>query len=183
MKIKYKNIIFLAFSSFALASCNLTMDNKNARIETSIKNVKISSSLRSYDKCIEDGKSFDNLASTKNEGADSLYNKSAKILNDCDFLIQDNPYMVNETERMKNAALSIQNYIKAGNLVQASLNFKKFQNTFNKDLIYRDGSSFTENVESILSHKDQNVSGTFALINNSKIIRSELKRINYWSKK
>ena len=91
--------------------------------------------------------------------------------------------MVNETERMKNAALSIQNYIKAGNLVQASLNFKKFQNTFDKDLIYKDGSSFTENVESILSHKDPNVSGTFALINNSKIIRSELKRINYWSKK
>jgi hypothetical protein len=78
MKIKYKNIIFLAFSSFALASCNLTMDNKNARIETSIKNVKISSSLRSYDQCIEDGKSFDSLASTKNEGADSLYNKSEK---------------------------------------------------------------------------------------------------------
>ena len=59
MKIKYKNILFLAFSSFALASCNLTMDNKNARIETSIKNVKISSSLRSYDQCIEDGKNFD----------------------------------------------------------------------------------------------------------------------------
>ena len=111
MKIKYKNIVLLAFSSFALASCNLTMDNKNARIETSIKNVKISSSLRSYDQCIEDGKNFDSLASTKKEGADSLYNKSAKILNDCDFLIQDNPYMVNETERMKMPLLSELNVI------------------------------------------------------------------------
>ena len=41
MKIKYKNIVFLAFSSIALASCNLTMDNKNARIGASIKDVKI----------------------------------------------------------------------------------------------------------------------------------------------
>jgi len=182
MKIKYKNIIFLAFSSFALASCNLTMDNKNARIETSIKNVKISSSLRSYDQCIEDGKNFDNLASTKNEGADSLYNKSAKILNDCDFLIQDNPYMVNETERMKNAALSIQNYIKAGNLIQASLNFQDFQDTFDKDLVYKDGSSFIENVKTILSHNSNNSLNKFALTNNSRIVRSELKRLNYWSK-
>ena len=182
MKIKYKKIIFLAFSSFALASCNLTMDNKNARIETSIKNVKISSSLRSYGKCIEDGKSFDSLASTKNEGADSLYNKSAKILNDCDFLIQDNPYMVNETERMKNAALSIQNYIKAGNLIQASLNFQDFQDTFDKDLVYKDGSSFIENVKTILSHNSNNSLNKFALTNNSRIVRSELKRLNYWSK-
>ena len=183
MKIKYKNIVLLAFSSFALASCNLTMDKKNARIETSIKNVKISSSLRSYDQCVEEGKSFDNLASTKNEEADSLYNKSAKILNDCDALIQNNLYMVNETERMKIAALSIQNYIKAGNLIEASLNFKKFQNTFNKDLAYKDGSSFIENIESLLAHNDPNITSEFALLNNSKIIKSELKRINYWSKK
>ena len=91
--------------------------------------------------------------------------------------------MVNENERMRNSALSIQNYIKAGNLVKASLNFKDFQNTFNKDLIYNDGSSFIENIQSLLNHNDSNISDKFALINNSRVIRSELKRINYWSKK
>ena len=90
--------------------------------------------------------------------------------------------MVNEAERMKIAALSIQNYIKAGNLVQASMNFQKFKNTFNTDLIYQNGSSFIENVETILAHNDSNISGKFALINNSKVIRSELNRLNYWSK-
>ncbi|MDA1134716.1 MAG: hypothetical protein O2916_00600 [Proteobacteria bacterium] len=136
MNIKYKNLMLITLSSLALVSCNILSDNKSARIETTIKNVKISSSLRSYNNCIEDGKSFDTLAATKGEEADSLYNKSAKILADCDYLIIDNPYMVNENERMKNSALSIQNYIKAGNLIKASINFKDFQNTFNKDLIY-----------------------------------------------
>lgn len=182
MNIKFKNLIIISLTSCSLISCNIINDNKNARIETSIQNVKISNVLRSYNKCIDDGKSFDNLASGKKDEADSLYNKSAKILDDCDALIQNNLYMVNEAERMKIAALSIQNYIKAGNLVQASMNFQKFKNTFNTDLIYQNGSSFTENVETILAHNDSNISGKFALINNSKVIRSELNRLNYWSK-
>jgi hypothetical protein len=182
MNIKLKKIIIITLTSCSLISCNIISNNKNARIETSIQNVKISNTLRSYNKCIDDGKSFDLLAASKKEEADSLYNKSAKILNDCDDLIQNNLYVVNETERMKIAALSIQNYIKAGNIIQASMNFQKFQNNFNTDLIYKNGSSFIENVESILVHNDANISGKFALINNSKVIRSELNRINYWSK-
>lgn len=110
------------------------------------------------------------------------YNKSAKILSDCDLLIKGNSYIINEVERMQNIALSIQNYIKAGNLIQASLNLKDYKNTFEKDLIYMDGSSFIENIETILNHSAPKVSGKFALTNNNRVIRSELKRINYWSK-
>ena len=58
MIIKHTKSILIAFLGFALVSCNVTSDNKNARIETSIKNVQITSSLRSYNECIEDGKSF-----------------------------------------------------------------------------------------------------------------------------
>ena len=183
MIMKHTKLIFIAFLGFVLVSCNITSDNKNARIETSIKNVKITNTLRSYNECIDDGKSFDSLATTKNEEAPSLYNKSAKILHDCDVIIRNNLYMVEENERMKNSALSIQNYIKAGNLIQASLNFKDFQNNFDKDLTYRDGSSFVENIQTILTHNSPNKPVTFALINNSRSIRKELKRINYWSKK
>ena len=182
MNIKFKNLIIITLTSCSLISCNIISNNKNARIETSIQNVKISNSLRSYNKCIDDGKSFDILAANKKEEADVLLNKSAKILSDCDVLLQNNHYMVNEIERMKIAALSIQNYLKAGNIIQASINFQKFQNNFNTDLIYKNGSSFIENVESILNHNVSNISGKFALINNSKAIRSELNRINYWSK-
>ena len=54
MKNKYKSLMIIAFSSFALVSCNLISDNKNARIETAINNVKISNLHRSYNKCIDD---------------------------------------------------------------------------------------------------------------------------------
>ena len=182
MKIKKYKLMILAICCVTLASCNVIDNNQSARIKTKINDLKISNNLRSYSQCIEDGKSFDNLASNKNSEAESLYNKSAKILYDCDLLIRENSYMIDETERMKNAALSIQNYIKAGNLIQASLNFQDFQDTFDKDLVYKDGSSFIENVKTILSHNSNNSLNKFALTNNSRIVRSELKRLNYWSK-
>jgi hypothetical protein len=68
-------------------------------------------------------------------------------------------------------------------LIQASFNLKDFKNTFDKDLTYKDGSSFIENIEAFLAHNDPQKSGGFALANNSRSIRKELKRINYWSKK
>ena len=58
----------------------------------------------------------------------------------------------------------------------------KPKNTFEEDLIYTDGSSFIENIETILNHSAPTISGKFALTNNNRVIRSELKRINYWSK-
>jgi hypothetical protein len=178
----YRNLILVALSSFSLVSCNISTYSQSAKIQNAIENSKIKSLSRSYNKCIDDGKKFDALASSRKDAANSLYNKSAKILTDCENLIKENAYIINESERMKNYALTIQNYIKAGNLIQASINFKDFQNTFNNDLVYEDGSSFTENIESLLGYKDANISGKFALINNSKIIRTELKRINHWSK-
>tara|TARA_B100000780_G_C21085819_1_gene437418 strand:+ start:736 stop:1287 length:552 start_codon:yes stop_codon:yes gene_type:complete len=181
---KKKHIIFLLtiFSGLTISGCNITNGYKNAKIENVVKNTKISSTLRSYEQCIADGKSFDILAANNKDQAESLYNKSAKILTDCDHLISNNSYLINEEERMQNFALSIQNYLKAGNLINGSLNFKSFKSTFHKDLIYQNGSSFTENIESLLSHNDNKTSLEFTLLNNSKIIKSELKRIKYWSK-
>ena len=181
---KNKHIFFLLaiISGLTISGCNINNGYKNAKIENAVKNVKVSSTLRSYEQCIVDGKNFDSLAITNKDQAESLYNKSAKILTDCDHLISNNSYLINEEERMKNFALSIQNYLKAGNLINASVNFKSFKNNFHKDLIYPNGSSFTENIESLLSHDDQKPSLQFTLLNNSKIIKSELKRIKYWSK-
>jgi hypothetical protein len=178
----YKKIIFIGFTGLLLMSCNMIDNQQSESIKTKLEDVKITNNIRTYRNCVEDGKNFDKIAVNKNEEAESLYNKSAKILSDCDFLIRSNYYMIDEVERMQNVALSIQNYIKAGNLIQASLNLKDYKDTFEKDLIYRDGSSFIENVESILNHNTPSISGKFALTNNNRVVRSELKRINYWSK-
>ena len=182
MKKIHINFLLIVFSSLAISGCNITNGYKNAKIDSVVKNVKVNSTLRSYEECIIDGKNFDTLASANKDQAKSLYNKSAKILTDCDVLIFENPYLVNKNERMHNYALSIQNYIKSGNLIKASMNLKSFKNDFNMDLIYRDGSSFTENIDSLLNYKNIKNSAEYTLLNNSNIIKSELKRINHWSK-
>ena len=181
---KILNFITLTFSfaSLILASCNITNDYKNAKIETVIENVKQSNSLRTYDECLNDGYEFDNLASSKKDQAISLYNKSAKILTDCDELIEGNSYLVNNEDRMKNFALSIQNFIKAGDIENGKKNLIKFKKIFDKDLTYKDGSSFIENIETLLNYSNPENNLNSALINNSKIIKSELRRIQYWSK-
>ena len=149
MKNIYKKLILVGITSLSLISCNIIDNEQSTSIGTKLQDIKLSNNIRNYTNCIEDGKKFDRIATTKNEEAESLYNKSAKILSDCDLLIKSNQYMINEVERMQNVALSIQNYIKAGNLIQASLNLKDYKNTFQKDLIYMDGSSFIENIETI----------------------------------
>ena len=51
--------------------------------------------------------------------------KSAKET--IDHLINNNgPSLLNNDEPMQNVALSIQNYLKAGNLINASINLKEF---------------------------------------------------------
>ena len=108
---------------------------------------------------------------------DELFDET--INNLYNFLIQKKAF---DSFKKDENFVSIQNYIKAGNLIQASLNLKEYKNTFEKDLIYPDGSSFIENIETILNHSAPTISGKFALTNNNRVIRSELKRINYWSK-
>ena len=81
-----------------------------------------------------------------------------------------------------NGRLSIQNYLKAGNLRLASNNLDKFKNKFNKDLIYSDGSSFIENMDTILDFSNEKNGLDIAIKNSNKKIKSELKRAWYWSK-
>ena len=83
---------------------------------------------------------------------------------------------------MQNYALSIQNYLKAGNLKLASNNLGKFKNKFSKDLIYSDGSSFIENMDTVLDFSNEKNGLDIAIKNSNKKIKSELKRAWYWSK-
>ena len=101
MKNIYKKFILVGITSLSLIGCNIIDNQQSASIETKLQDIKLSNNIRNYSACIEDGRNFDRLAATKNEEAESLYNRSAKILSDCDLLIKGNPYMINEVERMQ----------------------------------------------------------------------------------
>ena len=101
----------------------------------------------------------------------------------CDQIIGNYNTIITQDQRMKNYALSIQNYLKSGRLKVASLKLEDFKNKFDRDLIYSDGSSFIKNTEAILDIANEKKGLDLEMNNSNRKIKSELKRIWYWSKK
>ena len=170
-----------------LASCNMAetiqlSKSKNTVIENRIENINQANLTRNYNQCVEDGRKLDNLASQNKANNKSLYHKSAQILIKCKNIIDSKDHFVSTENEMKNFALGIQNYIKAGNLNDARKNLKLFKNTFDKDLMYPDGSSFVSNMELLVNYKETKGDLSLAMINANTKLKNELKRSWYWSK-
>ena len=179
-------IIIFALS-VSLTSCNMaeTMQlskSKNTAIENRIESINQAKLTRDYQKCIDDGRKLDILAFQDSTNSKSLYHKSAKILTKCHSIIINNKHFVTQENEMKNFALGIQNFVKSGNLIKAKENLKIFKNTFDKDLMYPDGSSFISNMELLVNYKDQKGELYLAMTNANKKLKNELKRSWYWSK-
>lgn len=182
---RFLTIVFLGIS---LTSCNMaeTMQlskSKNTAIENRIVSINQANLTRDYQKCVEDGRKFDVLASQHSTNSKSLYHKSAQILTKCKNIITNNNHFVTKENEMKNFALGIQNFVKSGNLIEARVNLNLFKNTFDKDLMYSDGSSFISNMELLVNYKEPKGELNLAMINANKKLKNELKRSWYWSKK
>lgn len=187
MKMKFNKIIII-IGSLALTSCQTfndlgLMKSTNKAIINAQSHQNFLNSSREYKNCIDEGYFFDKKASESKDNSLSLYLKSADILSKCDLILGDYNTIVSEEQRMKNSALSIQNYLKSGKLKVASRSLEEFKNKFNKDLIYADGSSFTKNTESILDFSNEKSGLDLEMINNNQKIKAELKRAWYWIKK
>jgi len=183
-----RHFITIIIATFSLASCNMADTLKlsgrdNSAIGNKIASLKQAAITRDYQKCVEDGKKLDNLASQDIINSQSLLYKSANILTRCEEIIRNNNHLVNEANHMKNFALSIQNFLKSGNVRQARTSLKTFKNKFQKDLMYPDGSSFIPNVEILVNYQEPKKELNLAMVNANKKIKKELKRAWHWSKK
>ena len=182
---KHFNKFIFLLGALSLTSCKTItsmVNSDNSSIAHTQQAAKLQNQSREYHGCVSDGLMFDSKASTSKDNSQSLYGKSASILSNCDEILGNYNVTVNEELRMQNYALSIQNYLKAGNLKLASNNLDKFKNKFSKDLIYSDGSSFIENMDTVLDFSNEKNGLDIALKNSNKKIKSELKRAWYWSK-
>ena len=180
----FNKFIFLV-GALSLTSCKTitSMGSSNGSTIAHTQQVaKLQNQSREYHSCVSDGLMFDTKALTNKGNSQSLYKKSASILSKCDEILGDYNVTVNEELRMQNYALSIQNYLKSGNLRLASIKLDKFKDKFNKDLIYSDGSSFTENVDTVLDFSNEKNGLDIGIKNSNKKIKSELKRAWYWLK-
>ena len=183
-----RHFLTIIIATFGLTSCNMANTLKlsgrdNSAIENKIASLNQAAITRDYQKCVEDGKKLDHLASQDMINSQSLLYKSANILTKCEEIISNNNHLVNEENHMKNFALSIQNFLKSGNVRQARTSLKTFKNKFKKDLMYPDGSSFISNIEILVNYQETKNELNLAMVDANKKIKNELKRAWHWSKK
>ncbi|MDP6874303.1 MAG: hypothetical protein QF521_12300, partial [Alphaproteobacteria bacterium] len=139
------------------------------------------SAMRAYRQCRDDALALDGKA--RSEGSSARYLASARLLDKCEAEVGPEAAGVAVDERMRAYAVGIQNHFKGGDVAQARSNLNTFQETFDgADLYFADGSSFVESMEILLGLRDRKAIGQFSVANVSADLKSELRRVRYWTR-
>ena len=132
-----------------------------------------------YNECRKTAFSLDENASKDV----SKYLASAEHFEKCDRLIQDNNQLVDKNVRLKSIAMSVQNYIKGGDMNRARLMLSHFDYISDgNDLYYPDSSSFKDNMSVILNASETRSSLKLSQRNAKSKIKDEIRRTWYWQK-
>jgi hypothetical protein len=135
--------------------------------------------MRDYRNCRDDAIELDTKA--RKSGDTGRYIASARILEKCESSLDQQASEVGRDERIRSYALSIQNYLKGGDVEHARTNLESFKKVFpDVDLYYPNGSSFIETMEALLGQKDLQSFGQFAQMNVNSDLKDELRRIRHW---
>ncbi len=139
------------------------------------------SAMRSYRACRDDAVALDGQA--RAEGSSARYLAAARLLEKCEAEIGPEAASVGIDERMRAYALGIQDHFKGGDVARARTNLETFKKNFvGADLYFADGASFIESMEILLGHRDRGVVGEFSVANVSSQMKSELRRVRYWTR-
>ncbi|MDA1101910.1 MAG: hypothetical protein O2967_23385 [Proteobacteria bacterium] len=137
--------------------------------------------MRSYRQCRDDALALDGQA--RSEASSARYLASARLLDKCETEVGPEATGLAQDERMRAYALGIQNHFKGGDVIQARANLETFKSTFQgADLYFADGSSFIESMEILLGIRDRTAVGEFSVANVSAELKSELRRVRYWTR-
>jgi hypothetical protein len=137
--------------------------------------------MRDYRQCRDDALVLDRQA--RQAGSAARYLASARQLETCEANLGPEAASLAPDERMRAYALSVQNYLKGGDVAHARANLETFQTAFpDHDLYYPDGSSFTETMEILLGLRDRSAVGEFSVANVGETLKAELRRARYWQR-
>ena len=138
------------------------------------------SAMREWRKCRDEGIELDRQA--KASQSVQRYLASAKLLEKCESSVGPDASGVDGEARMRAYALTVQNYLKGGDIAKARENLDRFHQSFpNADLYYSDGSSFSETMEILLGTSKENGSTQFSLANVNSGLKAELRRVRHWA--
>lgn len=140
------------------------------------------SALREFRACRDEAMELDTQA--RSSGSPGRYLASANLFEKCESELGPETSGLATDERMRAYGLSIQNYIKAGEVAKARENLERYRAAFPKnDLYYTDGSSFIATMEVLLGQVEPWELGEYAALNVSQALKSEMRRVRYWKHK
>lgn len=167
---------------FTLSACNLyTAQTTEEAIGYREARFAQISAMRDYRRCRDDATNLD--AQARKQGSAARYLASARLLEKCEQQLGPNVDNIAKDERLRSYALSIQNYLKGGDIAKARKNLQAFKKAFpDDDLSLADGSSFIDTMEVLLSMHDRPAIGQFSTFNVNQEVKAELRRVHYWKK-
>lgn len=135
--------------------------------------------MRDYRACRDEAMEFDRQA--RDGAASARYLASARLIERCEAELGPEAAHLAPEERMRAYALTVQNYMKGGDIAKARANLLTFKTTFpGSDLYYGDGSSFVDTMELLLGLRDRDTVGQFPTVNANATLKAELRRARYW---
>jgi hypothetical protein len=176
---KRLSVPLIALGVLAITACQQTVLTSSTPTTSVIDRANEMQNLLNFDSCLSNGLEQDAQAAASDERGQYL--ASAKTLSSCDSKLRDSASLVATEKRMQAKALTVQNFIKGGDIQAARLALTDFETTFNSaDLMYADGSSFTDTMRALLYRFDDRVSYKLASLNARRKVKDEVRRAWYW---
>lgn len=176
---KRLSVPLIALSVLGITACQQTVLTSSTPTTSVIDRANEMQNLLNFDSCLSNGLEQDAQAAASDETGQYL--ASAKTLSSCDSKLRDSASLVATEKRMQAKALTVQNFIKGGDIQAARLALTDFETSFNSaDLIYADGSSFTDTMRALLYRFDDRVSYKLASLNARRKVKDEVRRAWYW---
>ena len=137
--------------------------------------------MRAYRGCVDDALKV--AEDARRQGHAAGYSRSARILEKCEADLGPEATTLAQEERMRAYAVSVLNYVKAGDLASARSNLENFKKAFaGHDLYLPDGSSFVDTMTLITARKDNVRPHRIAMMNVSQDLRTEMQRVSFWTR-
>mgnify|MGYP001213628003 CR=1 FL=1 len=176
---KRLSVPLIALGVLGITACQQTVLTSSTPTTSVIDRANEMQNLLNFDSCLSNGLEQDAQAAASDERGQYL--ASAKTLSSCDSKLRDSASLVATEKRMKAKAITVQNFIKGGDIQAARLALTDFETSFNSaDLIYADGSSFKDTMRALLYRFDDRVSYKLASLNARRKVKDEVRRAWYW---
>ena len=173
------SIPLIALAALSVAACQQTVLTSSAPTISVIDRANEMQNVLNFDSCLSNGLEQDAQAAASDER--SQYLASAKTLSSCESKLRDTASLVAIEQRMQAKALAVQNFIKGGDIQAARLALTDFEASFDgADLIYADGSSFSDTMHALLYSFDNGVTYKLASLNARRKVKDEVRRAWYW---